>query len=71
MFQLLITTLEQRKGAPKVADVRHPVATTVASFMSEEAREAAIAKLDKFNFDRKHEDVVNIIGNISYLYVRL
>jgi hypothetical protein len=73
MFPLLITTLNasttngNRKAPPRLV----PVSSHTASFMSEEAREAAIAALDKYNGDRWHESVAPLIGHISYMYVRL
>jgi hypothetical protein len=71
MYQLLITTLEQKKGAPKVEAVRHPVNTVVASFLSEELREQAVEKLERFNEARRAPEMKGIIDHVSYMYVRL
>lgn len=73
MYLLLITTLEAntvRQGKTN-AILNRPINTVTASFMSEEARIEAIKRLDEYNFKRKAEDMVALIGHISYLYVKL
>lgn len=74
MHLLLITTLEAvtvRKSPKGFSTHLVPKATTTASFMSEEARDIAIKRLDEYNFKRKAEDMAPIIGHISYMYVKL
>lgn len=73
MFALLITTLEAntiQQGKNK-SIINRPVATTTANFMSEEARNEAVRRIDEYNFKRKQEDMIHILGHISYLYIKL
>jgi hypothetical protein len=73
MFTLLITTLEAHtiKVGKTAKVLNRPINTVATSFMSEEARTDAIKRLDEYNFKRKSEDMIDIIGHISYLYVKL
>jgi hypothetical protein len=73
MFTLLITTLEAHtiKVGKTAKILNRPINTVATSFMSEEARTEAIKRLDEYNFKRKAEDMIDIIGHISYLYVKL
>jgi hypothetical protein len=73
MFTLLITTLEAHtiKVGKTAKILNRPINTVATSFMSEEARTEAIKRMDEYNFKRKAEDMIDIIGHISYLYVKL
>jgi hypothetical protein len=68
MFQLLITTRQRTKV----------LNSCIASFMSDEAREAAILQLNRVNMLRHDKDDKNmpspeakVMDGLNYLYVRM
>ncbi len=73
MHYLLITTLEAMSVKDKSGwgTVNRPINTVTTSFMTPEAREEAVKRIDEYNFKRQTEDMAPMIGHISFLYVRL
>jgi hypothetical protein len=69
MFQLLITTCSNRNENVKSKIV--PVNTVIASFMSEDERDGAVAALKAHNEARYEKELVNVVGHINYLWVKL